>query len=218
VVTRKVAALFVTACGLTLAGCGSDSDSNASNPDVRSRVVSTRTLLGFPLLTEVGNAVRTDPEVWVTDSPFPLYLNPEKATADLRRGEFIAGIVKIFKATQGVGSAGNVVVQMSDDKAASDEVERQAAQAVALPCPDVCRKHSERFAVPGVPDARGVDLASTFDHAVTEAGMTFKVTHDMTILFTKGPFVYQLFAGGPGMEKKRDDLIAAAQAQYKRVP
>jgi hypothetical protein len=218
VVTRRVAALLVTTCGLMLAACGSDSDTNASNPDVGRRVVSTKTLLGFPLLTDVGNAVRTDPEVWVTDSPFPLYLNPEKATADLRRGEFIAGIIKIFKATQGVGSAGNIVVQMSDDKAASDEVERQGAQAVALPCPDVCRKHSDRFAVPGVPDARGVDLTSTFDQPVTEAGMTFKVTHDITILFTKGAFAYQLFAGGPGMEMKRDDLIAAARAQYKRVP
>jgi hypothetical protein len=215
--TRRVAALFVAAWGLTLAGCGSDSDMDASNPDVRSRVVSAKTLLGFPLLSDAGDTVRTDPEVWVSDSPFPLYLNPEKAAADLGRGEFVAGIIKIFKATEGVGSAGNIVVQMSDDKGASEEVERQVAQAVALPCPDECTKHTERFSVPGVPDARGVDLRSTFDQPVTEAGMTFKVTHDITIVFTKGAFVYQLFAGGPGMNEKRDDLIAAAQAQYKRV-
>jgi hypothetical protein len=218
VVTRRIAALCVAACALTLAGCGSDSDSNASNPDVRSRVVSAKTLLGFPLLPEAGNAVRTDPGVWVADSPFPLYADPEQATADLRRGTFIAGIIKIFKAAEGVGSAGNIVVQMGDGKAASDEVARQAAQAVALPCPDACRKHSERFAVPGVPDARGVDLTSTFDRPVTEAGMTFKVTHDISIFFTKGAFAYQLFAGGPSMERRRDELIAAAQAQYKRVP
>jgi hypothetical protein len=156
--------------------------------------------------------------VWVADSPFPLYLDQEKATAALRRGGFIAGIIKIFKATEGVRSAGNIVVQMSDDKGASDEVERQAAQAVALPCPDVCTRRNDRFAVSGVPDARGVDLRSTFERAVTEAGMTFKVTHDITILFTKGAFAYQLFAGGPGVETKRDDLIAAARAQYTRVP
>ena len=105
---------------------------------------------------------------------------------------------------------------MSDEKAASNEVERQAAQALALPCPDLCRKHTERFAVPHVPDARGVDLRSTCDQPVTEAGMTFKATDDITILFTKGAFVYQVFAGGPGMERKREDLIAAAQAQYKQ--
>jgi hypothetical protein len=217
-VTRSVAALFVAVCGLTVAGCGSDSDPEVSGPDVRSRVVSTKTLLGFPLLSDAGNAVRTDPEVWVADSPFPLYLNPEKATADLRRGEFVAGIIKIFKATQGVGSAGNIVVQMGDEEGASDELQRQAAQAAALPCPDECTKHTERFSVPGVPNARGIDLRSTFVHPVTEAGMTFKITHDITIAFSKGPFAYQFFAGGPRMKEKRGELIAAAQAQYKRAP
>src|SRR4051794_36450103 len=217
VITRRVAALLVTACGLALAGGGAKSDSNAPNPDVRGRVVSSKTFLGFPLLAEAGNAVRTDPAVWVADSPFPLYLDPEKATGDLRGGKFVAGIIKIFKAMQGVGSAGNIVVQMSDEKAALNEVERQAAQAVALPCPDLCRKHTERFAVPDVPGARGVDLRSTFDQPVTEASMTFKVTHDITILFTRGAFVYQFFGGGPGRKRRGEDLIAAAQAQYRRV-
>jgi hypothetical protein len=179
--------------------------------------VSAKTLLGFPLLSDAGNTVRTDPEVWITDSPFPLYIDEETASAQLRRGGFVAGIIKIFKPTEGVASAGNVVVQMSDSDSASDEAERQAAQAAALPCPNKCRKHTERFAIPGVPDARGIDLASTFDHPVTEAGVTFKTTHDLTIVFTRGAFAYQLFAGGPGIERKRADLVAAAQAEYKRA-
>ena len=217
-VTWKVPALVIALCGLVFAGCGTDADSQAADPDVRSRVIATNSLLGFPLLREAGNSVRTDPAVWIEDSPFPLYLDPEKAAADLRAGGFVAGIMKIFKAREGVGSAGNIVVQMSDEKGASAEVERQVAQAVALPCPDACTKHITRFAVPDVPGARGIDLTSRFNHRVTEGGKTFNVTHDITIVFTKDAFAYQLFAGGPGMEMKRDALVAAAQAQYKRVP
>lgn len=175
-------------------------------------------MMSFPLLPEQGNVVLKSPGVWVADSPFPVYRDPQKALPGLRRDGFVAGIIKIYKATQGVGSAGNIVVQMRDDEGASRELERQVAQATALPCPDQCTKQVERFSVQGIPGAQGIDLRSTFTRPLSEDGITFKATNDITIVFAKGAFVYQLFAGGPGIEARRDDLIKAAQRQYERVP
>ena len=108
---------------------------------------------------------------------------------------------------------------MQDEDGATNELERQTASAAALPCPAnvQCTKGSERFDVPGIPGAAGIDVKQTFASPQTLEGTTFTTTHDYTIVFTKGPFVYQLFAGGPGMEKKRADLIAAAVAQYESV-
>lgn len=217
-VSRRLTLLFVAASGLVVAaGCGSGSQT--STPDVGSRVVQADTLLGFPLLTGLGDEVVTDPEGWVTRGPFPLYPDSQKATVDLSSDGFVSGILKIFKATQGVGSAGNVVVQMRDADGAANELERQAASAAALSCPEnvKCTRGSERFDVPGIPGAAGIDVKQTFARPETHEGTTFKMTHDLTIIFTKGAFVYLFFVGGPGMEKRRDDLIAAAHAQYERV-
>jgi hypothetical protein len=216
--SRGLTLRFVVASGLVVvAGCGSDSQTSA--PDVESRVVQADTLLGFPLLAGLGGEVATDAEGWVTGGPFPLYPDAQEAIADLRGDGFVAGILKIFKPTQGVGSSGNVVVQMEDDEGAANELERQTASAAALSCPENvdCTKGSERFDVPGITGAAGIDVKQTFARPQTQEGTTFKTTHDLTIVFTKGPFVYQLFVGGPGMEKRRTDLIAAAHAQYERV-
>jgi hypothetical protein len=127
--------------------------------------------------------------------------------------------LKIFKPTQGVGSAGSVVVQMRDAEGAANELERQTASAAALPCPEAvrCSKDNGRFNIPAIPGAVGIDVKQTFARPQTLEGTTFDTTHDLTIVFTKGPYVYQLFVGGPGMEKRRVDLIAAANAQYERV-
>jgi hypothetical protein len=211
-----LALVAVAACGLAVAGCGSDAE--PSRPDVRKRVVAAETFLGFPLLAGIGNEVRTHPDAWVTGSPFPLYVEPQRTIAALRSERFVAGIIKIFKATEGAGAAGSIVVQMRDDEGASKERKRQTAMAVAIPCPEACTTATERFDVRDVPGATGFDVKHTFAHAVTEEGMTFNVTHDITIVFTKGSFVYQLFIGGPRTDEKRAELVAAARAQYERVP
>lgn len=42
--------------------------------------------------------------------------------------------------------------------------------------------------------------------------------YSTTIVFTKGAFVYQVFASGASIDERRDELIDAAQAIYERVP
>jgi hypothetical protein len=217
---RRIASV-VAACTLPLvAGCGSDPEPASrrhkapSTPDVVKHVVAGETFLGFPRLGGVSGGVQKDPTAWVAASPFPLYVDLETAVADMRRDGFVAGTLKIFKTTHGVGSSGSIAVQMRDATGAKAELERQLAQAKALPCPspNECKQEIERFDVPGLSGATGIDLKSTLPQPETEDGVTFRVSHDITIVFTKGPFVQQLFAGGPGIDKKRDELIAAAKA------
>jgi hypothetical protein len=220
---RLVSVVVAAACALPLLpGCGSDPVPAAkpgkppSAPGVTRHVVAGETFLGFPRLGGVSGSVQKDPTTWVAASPFPLYVDMEKAVAGMRRDGFVAGTLKIFKNNKGVGSAGSIAVQMRDAVGAHAELNRQLAQARALPCvgpdPSGCKQEIERFEVPGLPGATGIDLKSTLRRPATEDGVTFRVSHDITIAFIKGPFVHQLFAGGPGIDKKRDELIAAAKA------
>src|SRR4051794_5835824 len=217
--SRRIASVVAAACALPLVGgCGSDPQPKSpphkapSTADVARHVVAGDTFLGFPRLGGVVGGVQQDPTAWVAASPFPLYADMEKAVADMRRQGFVAGTLKIFKKSEGVGSSGSIAVQMRDAAGARAELERQLAQAKAIPCPspDECKQEIERFDVPGVPGATGIDLKSTLPRPTTEDGVTFRVSHDLTIGFNKGPFVHQLFAGGPGIERKRGELVAAA--------
>ena len=217
----------------TLAGCGgSDSstrDTGARAPtpattaaapasDVASHVVGTDRFLGFPKLAGFADQVRTDPAAFVSDAPF-LYSTTDDAVAGLQKDGFVAGIIRIFKKAQGVGSSGSAAVEVRDERATAAEAQRQLDSAAALPCPPdaKCTRKVERFAVPGVAGAKGVDLTTRFAQPRTEDGVTFKVTHDLSIVFPNGPFVHQVFAGGPGMASQRDDLVVAARELYEHI-
>jgi hypothetical protein len=218
----------------TLAGCGgSDSSTQhtgaraptpatttaaAPASDVASHVVGTDRFLGFPKLAGFGDRVRTDPAAFVSDAPF-LYSATDDAVADLQKERFVAGIIRIFKKQRGVGSSGSVAVELRDERATAAEAERQLDSAAALPCPPgaKCTRKVERFDVPGIAGAQGVDLTTRFAQPRTEDGVTFKVTHDLSIVFPDGPFVHQVFAGGPGMAGKRDDLVVAARELSRRI-
>jgi hypothetical protein len=106
-----------------------------------------------------------------------------------------------------------------DATATAAQAQRQLAGAAALPCPPdaKCTRKVERFAVPGVAGAKGVDLTTTLAQPLTEDGVTFTVTHDLSIVFSSGPFVHQVFAGGPGMGSQRDRLAAAARRLYEHI-
>src|SRR6478672_8441129 len=110
-----VSVVVAAGCALLLlAGCGSDPVPAAkpakppSAPEVTRHVVAGETFLGFPRLGGVSGSVQKDPTAWVAASPFPLYVDMDKAVAEMRRDGFVAGMLKIFKNDKGVGSAGSV--------------------------------------------------------------------------------------------------------------
>jgi hypothetical protein len=220
-IRRLPAPLLLAACVLTVAaGCGSDDEPSTRkpasvraeatpSPDLASRVVEGDQLVGCRLVAAGGYEVQTDPGHFSAAHP-GLYANPTDAIVALRRDGFVAGTGKHFALRQREGSAESTVVQMGDAKGARAEAKRQFSSAFA-PCPGEprCATGIERFEVPRVPGAQAVEIRHKVDG---------KVSYTTAIVFTKGPFVYQVFAGGPRIDDRRDELIDAARALYERVP
>jgi hypothetical protein len=216
------APLVLAACALMVAaGCGSDDEQSTRksasvrveatpSPDLASRVVEGDELVGFRLVAADGNEVQTDPGRFSAGHP-GLYANPPEAVIALRRDGFVAGTGKRFEPRQRKWSvAESIAVQMRDAKGARAEAKRQFRAAFApSPGEPKCATEIERFEVPRVPGADAVEIRHKVD------GNVFDNT---TIVFTKGAFVYQVFASGPVIDDRRDELIDAAQALYERVP
>jgi len=212
--------LAVAACALLVAAaCGSEDElstrKSASmraeatpSPDLASRVVEGDELAGFRLVAADGDESQTDPGRFSAGHP-GLYANPPEAVIALRRDGFVAGTGKRFEPWQRRGVAESTAVQMGDAQGAEAEARRQFRSAFApSPGERKCATGIERFEVLRVPGAVAVEIRHKVD------GNVFDNT---TIVFTKGAFVYQVFASGPGIDDRRDELIDAAQALYERV-
>ena len=217
---RLLAPLLLAASVLTVAaGCGSDDEQSTRrsasveatpSPDLASRVVEGDRLVGFRLIAADRSEVQTDPGRFSAGHP-GLYANPTEAAIALRREGFVAGTGKRFEPRQRKRSmAESIAVQMRDASDAGAEAKRQFTSAFA-PAPGElrCATEIERFEVPRVPGAEAVAIRHKVD------GKVFDTT---TIVFTKGAFIYQVFASGPMIDHRRDELIDAAQALYERVP
>jgi hypothetical protein len=220
--SRHLAApLVLAACALTVAaGCGSEDEQSTRkyasvradatpSPDLASRAVEGDELVGFRLVADDGNEVQSDPGRFSADHA-GLYANPPEAVIALRRDGFVAGTGKRFEPRQRRGLAESIAVQMRDAKGAAAEAKRQFSSAFAPYLGEPrCATGIERFEVPRVPGAVAVEIRHKVDG---------EVLYTTAIVFTKGTFVYQVFAGGPGIDHRRDELIDAARALYERVP
>jgi hypothetical protein len=219
---RAFAVLVAAACLLIAAtGCGSGSESDSPQPKpkptpqsaVAGRVVHSDRFLGFPAVSEV--AVRTDPGELSADLP-GFYADPEKAVAELRRDGFVAGVGRTFKSEDGPDVATHVVVQMRDADGATAEFERQIDSLLHLPCPPglECEQETERFGIPGIPGAAGVNTTQTIKK---QAGSLHPdVLRADVIVFRDDAFVEQVFLGTERPNKHRAALIEAAQKLYQQ--
>ena len=219
-IRHLLAPLFLAASALVVAaGCGLQDGSTRNSvsvraeatpsPDLASRVVEGHELGGFRLVAADGNEVQTDPRRFSAGHP-RLYANLPEAVIALRHDGFVAGTAKRSELRQQKGLAESIAVQMGDAKGARAEAKRQFTSAFApRPGEARCATGIERFEVPRVPGAEAVEIKHNVDG---------KVLYTTAIVFTEGPFVYQVFAGGPGIDGRRDELIDAAQALYERVP
>jgi hypothetical protein len=212
--------VIAMACMLVAAtGCGSDAKPDSPQadpnprPDVAPRVVHGDRFFGFRAIS--GPAVRTDPGELSADLP-GFYADPEKAVADLRRDGFVAGVGRTFKSEDGPDAASHVVVQMRDAAGATAEFEREIDSLLHLPCPPdlKCKQDTERFDVPGIPGAAGVNTTQTIEN---QAGSVHPdVLRADAILFRDDAVVEQVFLGTERPDKHRAALIRAAQELYQQ--
>jgi hypothetical protein len=215
---RTLTMLVATAACAVAAGCGaSDLTATSSSaraaaapsPDLTSRVLQENEFLGLRRKTPAGYRGQTDPAAFVADND-GLYADPDAAIAALRRDGFVAGTRREFKSRHADTVVGiSTVVQMRDLDGAAREVKRQFDGA-PTPCFEdaQCIAGTQRFDAPGIPHALAIDVTRVHEHGRV---------HGVTINFSKGVFVYQVFAIGPRMKARRDELIRAADALYERV-
>ena len=151
------------------------------------------------------NEVQTDPGDFSARHQ-GLYARPAEAVIALRHDGVVAGKAS---ASAAEGSAGASWSRCATEGAGA-EAKRQFSSAFApLPGEPKCATQIERFDVPRVPGAEAVEIRHKVHGDVFD---------NSTIVFTKGAFVYQVFASGAGIDDRRDELIDAAQALYERVP
>jgi hypothetical protein len=200
-------------------GCGSDSTSDSPQAEpkpqaaVAARLADGDRFFGFPAISEPD--VRTDPGELSGDLP-GLYADPEKAVADLRRDGFIAGAGRTFKSEDGPDVASHIVVQMRDAPGATAEFERQIDSLLNLPCPPglKCEQKTERFDVPGIPGAVGVNTTQTIKGQ--PGSLHPDVLRADAVVFRDDAFVEQVFLGTERPSKFRAALIKAAQDLYQQ--
>jgi hypothetical protein len=217
---RALALLIATVCVLcAVTGCGSASTSGSSKaktnsaPAVAPLAVQGDRFFGFPAISAL--AVRTSPGELSADLP-GFYADPEKAIADLRRDGFVAGVGRTFKSEAGPDAASHVVIQMRDAQGATAEFEREIDSLLHLPCPPglKCEQQTERFDVPRIPGAAGVNTTQTIKGQ--PGSLHPDVLHADAIVFRDDAFVEQIFLGTGRPSKHRAALIAAAQKLYKQ--
>lgn len=199
-------------------GCGSASESRSPQADpeprpaVAARAVHGDRFFGFPAVS--GLTVRTDPGELSAALP-GFYADPEKAVADLRSAGFVAGVGRTFK-SDGPDAATHVVVQMHDAEGAAAEFDREIDSLLHLPCPPglKCRQETERFDVPGIPGAAGVNTTLAVK---TQPGSVHPdVLRADAIVFRSDTFVEQVFLGTERPSKHRATLISAARRLYRQ--
>ena len=108
--------------------------------------------------------------------------------------------------------AGVRVAQLGSDDDAGEALDYVRKEALKQPCFGVCAVQAKEFAVAGIPDAKGVQQTPLPDPP-PDAPPPFA---SYGIGFTIGPRLYLIdMGGGPGQVKK-NQVINAAEALYKR--
>jgi hypothetical protein len=214
-----LAALLVA----TVAACGGDDD--AAPLTLEQRV-----------LTEV-DAPGTEPDPVETrivargienigDLQDVLIVAGENATAiveRLKEDGFVAGIAdtRFYPAEPGAehegdeSHVGTLVGEFGSDEGAADAVDVLTEDGLQ-PCPEKCAFDISEFEVDEIPGATGVARVATAE-SLEETGEPGEPHADYTILFSDGPYAYEVIMFGPPEEVTEEQVEALAQTLYARV-
>lgn len=127
---------------------------------------------------------------------------------------FEAGVGERFvkgKPFEGPGANVNVAELGSEDDA-REALDYVRKEELKQPCFAVCATEGKEFAVSGIPGAKGVQQTPLSDPP-PDAPPPFT---SYGVGFTIGPRLYFVGAGGEPGQVKKDQVIDAAQALYKR--
>jgi len=115
------------------------------------------------------------------------------------------------KPFEGPGANENVAELGSEDDA-REALDYVRQEALKQPCFAVCSVEGKEFAVAGIPGAKGVQQTPLSDPP-PNAPPPFA---SYGVAFTIGPRLYLVGTGGPPGQVKKDQIVEAAEALYKR--
>ena len=195
-----------------LVGCGGDDD-KASPASLRDQLLPASEII--PGFKSERKFDFDNPIDFVHEAlPIPETTPPSQAVDAFENAGFEAGVGERFVKGQpfeGPGAAVNVA-QLGSDDDAREALDYVRKEALKQPCAAVCANEGKEFAVAGIPGAKGVQQTPVPDPP-PNAPPPFA---DYGVGFTIGSRLYLVRAGGAPGQVKKDQVLDAAEALYKR--
>jgi hypothetical protein len=194
-----------------LAACGGDDD-KTSPASLENQLLPASEIPGFESERkfEFDNPIDFAHEALPLSESTPL----SQAVDAFESAAFEAGVGERFvkgKPFEGPG-ANDSVAELGSEDDAREALDYVRKEALKQPCFAVCANEGKEFAVAGIPGAQGVQQTPLPDPP-PNAPPPFA---SYGVGFTIGPRLYLVGAGGAPEQVKKDQVIDAAQALYKR--
>ena len=204
-----LAAAVLSVAGLV--GCGDDDD-KASPESLTNQLLPASEIPGFKSERkfDFDNPIDFAHEALPLPETTPL----SQAVDAFENAGFEAGVGERFvkgKPFEGAGMTVSIAELGSDDDA-REALEYVRKEALKQPCFAVCSTEGKEFAVEGIPGAEGVQQTPVPDPP-PNAPPPFA---SYGVGFTIGSRLYQVGAGGGPGQVKKDQVLDAAEALYKR--
>ncbi len=194
-----------------LVGCGGDDD-KTSPASLRDQLLPASEIPGFKSERKFDH---DNPIDFAHDGLLLPEATPLSQAVDaFENAGFEAGVGERFvkgKPFEGPGAAVNVAELGSDDDA-REALDYVRKEALKQPCFAVCATEGKEFAVAGIPGAKGVQQTPLPDPP-PNAPPPFAI---YGVGFTIGPRLYLVDMGGEPGQVKKDQVLDAAEALYKR--
>jgi hypothetical protein len=194
-----------------LVGCGGDDD-KTSPQSLRDQLLPASEIPGFKSERKFDF---DNPIDFVHEAlPLPETTPLSQAVDAFESAGFEAGVGERFvkgKPFEGQGANVNVAELGSEDDA-REVLDYVRKEALKQPCFAVCANEGKEFAVAGIPGAKGVQQTPVADPP-PNAPPPFA---SYGVGFTIGPRLYLVGAGGAPGQVKKDQVLDAAEALYKR--
>jgi hypothetical protein len=196
-----------------LVGCGGDDD-KASPQSLKDQLLPASEIPGFKSEREFDfdNPIDFAHEALPLSEATPL----SQAVDAFENAGFEAGVGERFvkgKPFEGPGSGANQdIAELGSDNDAREALDYVRKEALKQPCFAVCSVEGKEFAVAGIPGAKGVQQTPLSDPP-PNAPPPFA---SYGVGFTIGPRLYIVGVGGAPGQVKKDQVVEAAEALYKR--
>ena len=219
----RLMALLTLLCA-AMAGCGGGDDNDgASSESLRSSLLPASEFPGYKL----HRIYSWEDPIDFTAQGLPVSQNtdPSDVVKLVRDADFSAGSGEDLENEDGSSFFSMAVAKVGSADKAETLAEQIRKEALKQPCYGTCSERSEKFAVPGIPDAEGVAQVPaktpigrepTYTDSTPEPGGPPPFVA-YGVGFTIGDTIYLIGSNGEPGAVHKAAVIQAAQKLYRRA-